>query len=309
MSLFPVFPIEDQIVSIVQANSNSFLDFFFKIITFFGHPAFWLFIAALLYWNKQERKSFFLVNTIVFASALAAALKIIIARPRPSEIIHRVFPQDSISASLEAGAPEFGFPSGHATTGTAALAFLSKNKKPIAILAFAIIALLVALSRIYLGVHFPFDVIAGLLLGLFIGIATLWIDKAFENHLFHLTKLEDEIIVIALIAIGIVIIAFLDVPVLAASVLGYYAGFFLSKELGFEQSKFSGKKLALKICIGTAGIIILTGLTIALFEHNKPLALFFFFTNGFWISWGFPEFFEKAMRYLPMMPALEKALK
>ncbi len=169
--------------------------------------------------------------------------------------------------------------------------------------------MLVALSRIYLGTHFPLDVIAGLLLGTIVGIATLWIDKAFERHSFHLSKLKDEIIVIVLIALGITAIAFLDVPVLAVSVLGYYAGFFLSKELAFTQAKFGGKKLALKLFAGTASVAILTVFTIALFEFNKPLALACFFGNGFWISYGFPELFEKAIKTAETFPALENVLK
>ncbi len=307
--IFQIFPIEDQIISAIQANSNIFFDIFFKGITLLGNPAFLLFIAALLYWNNRERQSFFLVNTIVFAAATTAALKIFFARPRPSEALHSVFPQDKISAMLEEGAPKFGFPSGHATTIAAALSFFSKNQKKLTIIFFAIIALLVALSRLYLGVHFPLDVIAGLVLGTIIGIFVLWIDRVFENHNFHLTKIEDEIIVIILIAVGIVTIALLDVPVLAASVLGYYTGFFLCKELGFRQSEFHGRKKILKFGIGTISVTIMLLLTLALYEINKPLALFFFFTNGFWISFGFPDFFEKAIKTASAFPAAERLLK
>ncbi len=308
-SLLPIFPVEDQLISAIRANSNIFFDFFFKAITLLGNPAFWLFIAALLYWNNRERQSFFLVNTIVFAAATTAALKIFFARPRPSETLHRVLPLDKISAMLEENTPRFGFPSGHATTITAALAFFSKNKKKITIIFFAIIALLVAFSRLYVGAHFPLDVIAGLLLGTIIGIFVLWIDKVFEKHNFHLSKIEDEIIVIILIALGIIVIALLDVPVLAASVLGYYAGFFLCKEIGFKQSEFHGKKKFLKFCIGIISVAIMLLLTLALYEINKPLALFFFFTNGFWISFGFPDFFEKAIKTASAFPAAERLLK
>ncbi len=307
--MLPIFPIEDAIISLVQANSNAFFDLFFKAITYLGHPAFWLFIAAVLYWNNKERESFFLVNTIVFAAALSGALKIFFARPRPSGLLHQVFPQDKISAILESNAPQFGFPSGHATTIASVLTFFSKNKSKAILALFAIAALLVALSRIYLGVHFPLDIIAGLLLGLIVGAGVLWIDKVFEKHKFHLTKLEDELIVIVLIAIGIIAIALLDVPVLAVSVLGYYTGFFFSKEVGFKQSEFKGRKKILKLAAGTISAAIMLVLTIALYSVNPLLALACFFGNGFWLTFGFPEFFDKIMKETRRFPAVEKLLK
>ncbi|MBI4536462.1 MAG: phosphatase PAP2 family protein [candidate division NC10 bacterium] len=56
------------------------------------------------------------------------------------------------------------FPSGHATTAFAAAAFLALWRPRLAIPAF-LLAALVALSRVYLGAHFPSDVLAGALLG------------------------------------------------------------------------------------------------------------------------------------------------
>lgn len=307
--MFPVFPIEDQLLFAIQSQPSAVLDLLFRAITLLGNPAFWLFIAALLYWNNRERQSFFLVNIVVFSSAVTAALKIFFARPRPSELVHRVLPQDPISIMLEANTPQFGFPSGHSVTIAAVLAFFSKNKKKLEIALFAIIAVLVAFSRLYIGTHFPLDVIAGLALGVLIGIFALWIDKAFEKHEFRLSKLEDEIIVIFLIALGITAIALFDVPVLASSVLGYYAGFFFGKEAGLKQSEYGEKKWLLKFAIGITSVAIMLVLTLALYAINKQLALFFFFTNGFWVTYGFPDLFEKTMKKAKRFPAVEKLLK
>jgi membrane-associated phospholipid phosphatase len=309
MALFQIFPVEEQLITALQANPSALLDIFFKAMTLLGNPALWFFIAAVLFWEGKERQSFFLVNTIVFASAATAALKVFFARPRPDALTHRVLPEDWISKMLENGTPEFGFPSGHSTIIASVLAFFSKNKKALTLFFFGIVAVLVAVSRIYLGKHYLLDVVAGLGLGTVIGIFVLWIDKAFEKHKFHLSKLEDEAIVILLIAIAVIAVALLDVPVLAASVFGYYTGFFLGKEAELKQTTVHGKKMAIKLAAGiiSAGIMLL--LTISLYEINRTLALFFFFTNAFWISYGYPDFFEKAMQSIKKFPAIEKILK
>ena len=98
-------------------------------------------------------------------------LKNIIARPRPYDMIEGL-------KTLVAAPTDFSFPSGHTASSFAAatVLFLTLPKKygiPAIIL-----AALMGFSRLYIGVHYPTDVLAGLISGVLIAIITV---KAFKK--------------------------------------------------------------------------------------------------------------------------------
>ena len=87
-------------------------------------------------------------------------------------IIGRVRPYDAVSG-IELLVPvlsDFSFPSGHTLVCfEAATVLLKREKRSVGITAL-ILAVLVAFSRLYLYVHYPSDVIAGILLGILFGL-------------------------------------------------------------------------------------------------------------------------------------------
>ena len=76
---------------------------------------------------------------------------------------------------------DFSFPSGHTLASFEAATVLMIRDKRFGIPAL-ILAILIALSRLYLYVHYPTDVLAGALLGVFIGIfACFLVDKIYKR--------------------------------------------------------------------------------------------------------------------------------
>jgi undecaprenyl-diphosphatase len=103
------------------------------------------------------------VVAIVVADVLAMAIKPLVERPRP-------FVRYPEPATLVRHPLDYSFPSGHAATSFAAatmLTFAFPSLGPF----FFLLAAAVAYSRVYVGVHYPLDVIAGAALGVLVAIA------------------------------------------------------------------------------------------------------------------------------------------
>ena len=116
-------------------------------------------IVIILFASKYKREALFLTLTMGTCGVVMAFIKTIFNRPRPN--IHRLVELNSLS-----------FPSGHSTSATIlylslALIFIKlmkKNTYTTILVAIAGILFIVS-SRIYLGVHYPTDTIAGISLG------------------------------------------------------------------------------------------------------------------------------------------------
>jgi len=138
------------------------LNWFFVGLSWIGsYGLVWIAIALVLA-LRWRRPSVFL--TVVAADAIADALaelgKVIVQRHRPYE--HQLGPATS----------SYSFPSGHATTSfacaTVLSAFAPRWRVP-----FFLLATLIALSRLYNGVHYPTDVVAGAFLGVFVALLVI----------------------------------------------------------------------------------------------------------------------------------------
>ncbi len=145
----------------------------FDGITFLGNTLFVVGIAGvvgafLLYSKVYKAYAIGLAGTLIMAATTGYAMKIMVARARPSGLI---------PSMIETS---FSFPSGHATAAMALYGFMAyllctlfPAKKPLILSAAILIVGGIGFSRLYLGVHFPSDIIAGYLLGslcLLIGI-------------------------------------------------------------------------------------------------------------------------------------------
>ena len=149
---------DQTIYQMVMTVKTPFVTSFFKVITNFGN-AFWLIaIVLLLYLFYSKRPySIWMLSNLIMITLLNLGLKSIFMRPRP----------EGIRMIEESG---YSFPSGHSMISMACyglLAYLAFKKIQRPTLRFFIcglcflLILLVGVSRIYLGVHYASDVLAG----------------------------------------------------------------------------------------------------------------------------------------------------
>jgi undecaprenyl-diphosphatase len=126
-----------------------------RLITLLGSEYFLVPLAAILVWRwekrGQRRAAYLLLAGSLSAEAVAQLLKMLIHRPRP-ELFFGLVPTETYS-----------FPSGHAFVPTVYFGILAGILAPGARWRAAVVAMsaLLGLSRVYLGYHYPSDVVAG----------------------------------------------------------------------------------------------------------------------------------------------------
>ncbi len=147
---------DDLIFNFVSSFRCEGLTIFFKILTFLCSVEFILIFTILVVFLSKKHRKFFTLN-IVGCVILNQALKHIFVRSRPV----------NINLITEAG---YSFPSGHSMTAVAFYGYfisliinskLDKCKKILFTSLLMVLILLIGTSRIYLGVHYASDVLAG----------------------------------------------------------------------------------------------------------------------------------------------------
>ncbi len=138
-------------------------------------------ISIILYFFLKHRSEIILLMVVLIGSHhLFRMLKLYFQRVRPD--LHRL---------IEIGG--YSFPSGHATNAISLYGILtfiiwrhihSKRGKSILLLTSTVMILMIGISRIYLGVHYPSDILAGYLSG------GLWVILAIQLYLYILQKIH-----------------------------------------------------------------------------------------------------------------------
>ncbi|WXG43872.1 MAG: phosphatase PAP2 family protein [Promethearchaeati archaeon SRVP18_Atabeyarchaeia-1] len=137
---------------------------FFGLVTHLGSTLAVVVFCIVLYWLGYRKEAVLILTTVVIGTLIVAPLKIAVMRPRPYSTLSGVIPLDYESGS--------SFPSGHSER-IFALAAVFPTRKSMKVLLLYLLSIAVAFSRIYVGVHYPLDVLVGVLIGLVVGKVTL----------------------------------------------------------------------------------------------------------------------------------------
>lgn len=131
---------------------------FFFLITQLGNITVFFILAGVYFIQRQYRIVVRLFLSGLLAYLLAGVAKDLLGRPRPAELII-----DVISRDLYTRGP--GFPSGHAALGTAVALTLGYHLPKKYQWLVPVVVVLLCVSRIFLGVHAPLDVVGGFAIG------------------------------------------------------------------------------------------------------------------------------------------------
>jgi membrane-associated phospholipid phosphatase len=298
--------------------------------TALGNENFFFLVLPLLYWSVDPGLGLRIAFILAASNYLNSIVKLLFAAPRPYWVSAQVKPLLHENT--------FGIPSGHAQNSAAFTGIAAAwMKRPWAWVLALLLVFLIGFSRLYLGVHFVHDVIAGWA----IGYLLLFLFMRFWDPVAYWLKSKTQaqqiamafLISLLMIAVGALTTARLEGYVFpaeweenalragplpdpvsiedtftsAGSFFGLAAGAaWIASRGGFQTAGPLGKR-ALRYVIGLIGILILWfGLGQVFPDGETIVALTLryvrYFLVGFWVTGGAPWlFFHFKLVRLPQM--------
>lgn len=168
---------ELEILRHIQSIANPFFDFLFQLITMCGEQIVLISIISIIYWALDKKFGEYIAYSVLTSVLLNNAVKDIFKMKRP-------IGEEGIRTLREKTATGYSFPSGHTQSSASfygAMAIYLK-KKAMYIIA-TIMIILIGFSRLYLGVHYPKDVIVGGILGVLTSLICYKLYNKFENKM------------------------------------------------------------------------------------------------------------------------------
>jgi hypothetical protein len=276
------------VVRAAQSVASPALTGLMKALSFLGTEYCYFILLPLLYWCVDKRRGLRVAVLVFLSTAVNLRLKLAFAQPRPYDF------DPALGLAKE---HTFGLPSNHAQ-GSAVFWGSSSPifRSPWGLVLAIALPLLVGLSRIYLGVHFPSDVLAGWALGA--GIVVL--DRLVGDRLARAIAGLRETFALAVVAAVTVVMNVLYIQ--DTSLSGSFFGLAAASIYGNRRAPFSvsgtlGAR-ALRYLFGMATlaiIYVLPKLLLADLEAGGPPLVRFlrYALVGAWVGAGAPWLFLK----------------
>lgn len=284
---------EEQILYFFQANSSIFLDKLFVFFTLLGEGFFLISVAAWIYWNYNKKIGRLLVFSLIFSIVFNNVLKLVFRSPRPFEVLKK------LQGKRVHTATGYSFPSGHtvgAATFYSSLSFILK--KPLVYVASFLIAIAVALSQVYLAVHWPVDVLTSLLLGVSISnLVVTYLSAKEENR----SRIFKFILLVNAFGVAALVVALLckiflfegnlktvDLVKSTALLNGLSWGFILDMK---KECFIVDSSLVVKITryiLGLSGAYVIFKVSKSILPESGILDYLRYFIGALWLSYIFP---------------------
>ena len=272
-----------EFINFLQSFSNPVLDSIFTFITRMGEETFFMLVFILFFWCIDKGFGYRLGFAFLSSGVLNTWIKEIFRLPRPFQ------EHPEIRSLRVETATGFSFPSGHTqSTATLWTSAAIRYKRAMITVAAAIFIVFVGTSRMYLGVHYPRDVVFGALLGIAWVFASNWLFDLIEGG-------KKALLLVFLIPAILLPIVFqtADCAKAAGTVAGFVAGYLIeSKYIKFE-TKSSMVKQIIKLVVGL-GILVLIKVGVKVILPQLMICDFFrYMLMGLWVTVGAPYLFKR----------------
>ena len=289
----PVYNWGLEFIRNVQSFSSPALTAVIKAITFLGNPEFCIVVILLLLWCIDEKKGFRICLLLGLSTGLNSVIKSMLRVPRPYQV------DSSVMLLQEA---DYATPSGHAQNSAVMWPFFAKNINALQKQKYNVIKLLIAFvfplligfSRIYLGVHYPSDVLAGWSIGFLIILCEFVLGERFAKFFGTLRRSLKILICFAPCFLFLCIDKTrIDMP---AFIFGLAVGrIYITENGGFsaKEGRLYQKIIRFFVGVVIAGIVYYLLNFAKEFEQISRYARFIQFCFlGWWLTFGGPAVFE-----------------
>jgi membrane-associated phospholipid phosphatase len=307
-----------------------------KFFSFLGSEEFFMFMLPLLYWCVDTALGLRVGLILLFSTWLNDVLKILFNDPRPYWI--------STDMNAYANEASFGVPSGHSQTAVAVWGMIAYyvNRRWVWV-SCVVVMILIGLSRMYIGVHFPTDVLIGWLVGGILLVCFIKFWNPVADWLKRLTFVR-QVLVAFLVSLGFIgtvqlsilslgdwsmpeewllnsAAAFPEGPepdpvdlsgaiTTAGTLFGLSLGLaWFTRRGGFSVEGSLGQRAA-RFLVGLVGLgILYLGLKLIFPSGDGSLPYFFRYLRyslvGVWVSAGAPWLFVRMKLAKPKLTTLE----
>lgn len=271
------------VIQWLQHFSTPTLDSVFRAFSDLGSETFYLAAVPIVYWCVNKRVGIRLTYIFLFSAWANSGLKEFFAAPRPPwTVVRNIYPESAAG---------YGFPSGHTQSSTVFWSYLAiQSRSRFFSVVAGLIIFLVGLSRIYLGAHWPTDVLGGLALGLALTLIFNWLAGLSRGRraTFQLRLIGGIVVPLAMLAVyhGP------DGPKIVGFLLGMAVGWaFEERFVGFRPQA----GLVAQVLKVLVGIAVLAGLRSGL-ALVMPQSTLFDLTRytllGLWGAFVWPAIFS-----------------
>jgi membrane-associated phospholipid phosphatase len=261
-----------QIIQALQAMSPV-LDGVMRFFSFLGTVEFYLLLIPFVYWIVNPQLGFRLLLVLISTDFLALSFKQLLHQPRPYWISNvKILAEES----------SYGFPSSHASDSLAVWGYLAYHLKKDWLWALGtVVVVMIGLSRMYLGVHFPTDVLGGWLIGLAVimifaaceGWAVPRLERLSPGGQICVGFIISLLMILAGLSISLLIANIPDPPewaqythearslshffTLAGSLFGAVTGYVIMHSRFQFQARGSSWRKAARFLLGIAGVVVI----------------------------------------------------
>jgi len=270
---------------VIQSIHNPITDAFFILFSFLGSEPTYILLISVFVWNVDKRFGFRLAVLFLTSMAFNCLLKDLFHTPRP-------IAQPGVRTIYFSSAPGDSFPSGHSQGAATFYTYVWQRwRQQKAWLGIGIIMILgIGFSRLYLGLHWPGDVLGGYLIGALMVLGFEWLD----GILFKLPiSLSSKLFLSTTLPLGYLLVYHTrEGWQLVGFVIGFTSGYFLEDTFLDYRERTRFAPSVYKTLFGLTLLGIWVWLWRPLTQHYPWVYLPVLFLGGLWTSYGAPYTFR-----------------
>lgn len=270
----------------IQSFHNAGTDAFFILLSFIGSEPTYIFLITVLFWNVDKR--FGLRLAVVFLSSMAfnGLLKDLFDTPRPIS-------QGDIRSIYLSSAPGNSFPSGHSQGAATFYPYVWHHwgRKKLWLVLGTFLILGIGFSRLYLGLHWPGDILGGYFFGALIVLGFIRLDKT----LFKLPISLSSKLLLS-VTLPLLFLLVYHTPAgwqMVGFVIGFTSGYFLEDAFLDYRERTQFAPSLYKTLVGLTLLGLWLWLCSPLTQHYTWVYLPVLIIGGLWTSFGAPYLFRR----------------